>query len=29
MMSDADFANYADDNTPYVSADTIDELLKD
>ena len=29
MMSDADFANYADDNTRYVSADTIDELLKD
>ena len=29
MMSDADFANYADDNTLYVSADTIDELLKD
>ena len=28
MMSDADFANYADENTPYVSADTIDEVIK-
>ena len=24
MMSDADFASYADDNTPYISVDTID-----
>ena len=28
MMSDTDFASYADDNTPYVSADTIDEVIK-
>ena len=28
MMSDTEFASYADDNTPYVSADTIDEVLK-
>ena len=28
MMSDADFASYADDKTPYVSADTIDEVMK-
>ena len=28
MMSDTDFATYADDNTPYVSADTIDEVIK-
>ena len=31
MMSDTDFASYADDKTPYVSADTIDadtKLLK-
>ena len=28
MMSDTDFAGYADDNTPYVSADTIDEVIK-
>ena len=28
MMSDTDFANYTDDNTPYVSADTIDEVIK-
>ena len=27
-MSDTDFANYADDNTPYVSADAIDEVIK-
>ena len=28
MMSDTDFASYADDNAPYVSADTIDEVIK-
>ena len=28
MMSDTDFASYADDNTPYISADTIDERLE-
>ena len=28
MMSDTDFASYADDNTLYVSADTIDEVIK-
>ena len=28
MMSDTDFARYADDNTPYVSVDTIDEVIK-
>ena len=28
MMSDTDFAGYADDNTPYVSADNIDEVIK-
>ena len=28
MMSDTDFASYADDNTPYVSVDTIDEVIK-
>ena len=28
MMSDSDLASYADDNTPYVSADTIDEVIK-
>ena len=28
MISDTDFASYADDNTPYVSADTIDEVIK-
>ena len=28
MMSDTDFASYADDDTPYVSADTIDEVIK-
>ena len=27
MMSDTDFASYADDSTPYVSADTIDEVI--
>ena len=27
-MSDTDFASYADDNTPYVSADTNDEVIK-
>ena len=27
-MSDTDFASYADDNTPYVSADAIDEVIK-
>ena len=28
MMSDTDFASYADDNTTYISADTIDEVIK-
>ena len=28
MMSDTDFASYADDNTPYVSADAIEEVIK-
>ena len=27
-MSDTDFASYADDNAPYVSADTIDEVIE-
>ena len=28
MMSDTEFASYADDDTPYVSAGTIDEVIK-
>ena len=28
MMNDTNLASYADDNTPYVSADTIDEVIK-
>ena len=28
MISDNDVASYADDNTPYVSADTIGEVIK-
>ena len=28
IMSDTDFANYAGNNTPYVSTDTIDEVIK-
>ena len=28
MMSSTDFASYAVNNTPYVSADTIDEVIK-
>ena len=28
MMSDTDFASYADDNTPYASAETLDKLIK-
>ena len=28
MMSDINFASYADDNAPYVSADTVDEVIK-
>ena len=28
MMSGIDFLCYAGDNTPYVSADTIDEVIK-
>ena len=28
MISDTDFASYVDDNAPYVSADTIDEVIK-
>ena len=27
-MSDTDFASFVDNNTPYVSADTIDEVIK-
>ena len=27
-MNDTNFASYADDNTPYVSADTIDGVIK-
>ena len=27
MMSDTDFASYADNNTPYVPPDTIDEVV--
>ena len=27
-MTDTDFASHADDNTPYVSVDTIDEVIK-
>ena len=27
-MSDTGFASYADNNTPYVSDDTIDEVIK-
>ena len=28
MVGDTDFASYADDNTLYVSADTVDEVIK-
>ena len=28
MMSHTDFASYADDNTSYVSSDTINEVIK-
>ena len=28
MMSETDFASYVDDNRPYISADTIDEVIK-
>ena len=28
MIYFTDFASYADDNTTYVSADTIDEVIK-
>ena len=28
MKSDTEFASYADDDTPYVSAGTIDEVIK-
>ena len=28
MISNTDFASYADNNTPYVSADAIDEVVK-
>ena len=27
IMDDIDMANYADDNTPYVTADDIDEVI--
>ena len=26
-LSETDFANYADDNTPYAEADNIDEVI--
>ena len=28
MVNETDFANYADDDTPYASADTIDDVIK-
>ena len=28
MISDTDFASYAEDDTPYVSADTLHEVIK-
>ena len=28
ITSGTDFASYADDSTPYVSADTIDQVIK-
>ena len=28
MMSDTDSASYADNSTPHVSANTIDEVIK-
>ena len=28
MISDTDFASYADNNTPYIPADTIHEVIK-
>ena len=28
MMSDTNFASYADNNAPYVSTDTVDEVIK-
>ena len=28
MISDTDFASYTDDNTPYISADTMDKVIK-
>ena len=28
MVSDTDFASYSDDNSPYVSTDTIDQVTK-
>ena len=28
MMSDTDFASYADDNTPFVPTDIIDKVIK-
>ena len=28
MMCDTGFASYADDNTTYITADTIDEVIK-
>ena len=28
MISDNDSASYADDNRPYVTSDTIDEVIK-
>ena len=28
IINDTDIANYADDNTPYITADNIDDLIK-
>ena len=29
VMSDIDFASYADDNTPYVEADSIEDVIRE
>ena len=28
MIEDTEIASYANDNTPYISADNIDEVMK-
>ena len=28
IMRETDFSSYADDNTPYATADTIDKIIK-